>query len=64
MGSELDYQDDIDDADGSSDEVWSADIPRGPDRDCRRVIEQLREERRLRELLSDFDFEEDEFEEA
>lgn len=63
MGSDLEL-DIIDDDDSGDDSGWSGDIPRNRDRDCRRVIEQLREDKRLRELLSDYDFEEDEFEEA
>jgi hypothetical protein len=59
MGSDLDL-DILDDGDGDHESPWTEDVSRGrtppaKDRDCRRAIEDLREERRLRALLTDFD---------
>lgn len=59
MGSDADYQDILDDPEIDLDGTLLEEFPRTRggrgDRDCRRVIEELREERRLRELLSNYD---------
>lgn len=62
MGSELDL-DILDGDDGDGESPWTEDVSRGrtpvKDRDCRRAIEDLREERRLRALLTDYEFDDD-----
>ena len=59
MGSDADYQDILDDTDIEMDDSILEDFPRTRagrgDRDYRRAIEELREERRLRRLLADYD---------
>lgn len=62
MGSDLDLEI-LDEGDGELESPWADDVPRGrppvKDRDCRRAIEDLREERRLRALLTDYDFDDE-----
>lgn len=62
MASEVDYQEILEEAEAEIDGSLIDDFPRtrggpGRDRDYRRAIEELREERRLRRLLSDYDLE-------
>ncbi len=59
MGNDLDYQDLLDDVDIDLDGQWLDEgrlaRTNAPRRDSRRAIEELREARRLRELLADYD---------
>lgn len=63
MGNDADYQDILDDAEIELDGPLLDDSPRARnargDRDCRRAIEELREEKRLRQLLTDYDLDDD-----
>jgi hypothetical protein len=64
MGSDVDYQEVLDDVEIELDGPLLNDLPRGrfttgPGRDHRRAIEELREEKRLRALLADYDLEDD-----
>lgn len=63
MGSDADYQDILDDPDIELDSSLLDDFPRTQggraDRDSRRAIEELREEKRLRQLLNDYDLDDD-----
>lgn len=63
MGSDADYQDILDDPDIDLDGSLLDEFPRTrggrADRDSRRAIEELREEKRLRELLNDYDLDDD-----
>jgi hypothetical protein len=58
MGSDADYQDILDDeidVDGPLLEEFPRTRNARSDKDYRRAIEELREEKRLRALLNDFD---------
>jgi hypothetical protein len=56
MANDLDFHDVLDDADGDSEPRWERpQASTARSRDSRRVIEELREQRRLRELLADYD---------
>ncbi len=58
MANDLDFDSYDDDVD--SIEIWAASTSRNTSgRDSRRVIEALREERRLKELLTDYDLDDD-----
>jgi hypothetical protein len=64
MGNNLDYQDLLDDTDSEPSGPWSDELPRnrpqpGKERDVRRTIEELKEKKRLRELLSDYEFDDE-----
>lgn len=63
MGTDTDYQDILDDAEVEFDDPLLEDFPgtrsERSDRDYRRAIEELREEKRLRELLTDYDLDDD-----
>jgi len=65
MAGDVDYQDILDDGDTDLDSGLPDELPRsrsaavGRERDCRRAIEELREERRLRQLLADYDLDDD-----
>jgi hypothetical protein len=63
MSTDTDYQDDLDDTEIEFDdpliEEFVGTRSEQKDRDCRRAIEELREEKRLRELLTDYDLDDD-----
>jgi len=63
MSNDSDYQDDLDDTEIEFDdpliEEFVSTRSEQKDRDCRRAIEELREEKRLRELLTDYDLDDD-----
>lgn len=63
MGTDADYQDILDDAEVELDDPLLEDFAgtrsERNDRDFRRAIEELREEKRLRELLTDYDLDDD-----
>lgn len=67
MATDVEYQDLLDDAEAELDAV-PEDPPRSRvasgrdrDRDCRRAIEDLHERKRLRSLLSDFELDDEAF---
>lgn len=61
MATDVDYTDMLDEGDEDLDATLPDEFPRvragreKPDRDYRRAIEDLREEKRLRALLQDYD---------
>lgn len=68
MATDVDYQEMLDETDVDLDGTVPDDLPRGRaaagrdrggDRDYRRAIEELREEKRLRTLLQDYDLDDD-----
>lgn len=63
MSTDTDYQDDLDDTEIEFDDPLIEEFvntrSEQKDRDCRRAIEELREEKRLRELLTDYDLDDD-----
>ena len=66
MSTDVDYQDMLDETDVDLDGPVPDDLPRGRattgrerDRDHRRAIEELREQKRLRALLEDYDLDDD-----
>lgn len=63
MSTDTDYQDDLDDTEIEFDdpliEEFASTRSEQKDRDCRRAIEELREEKRLRDLLTDYDLDDD-----